>query len=372
MTAIELSKDSTMNIPQVSLDIYLKDPDSTEAHNEAVGAAESLILTGAVVVRDCRAPKEANDRFIDLFEDYFAQEKDVLKQDERPEIGYQVGVTLENTEKPKCGSDDECLAVISALKEDQRPLDISGHGADPKCRFFHRMSIPPPSDTIFPATSAPNVVPEAFKDDWTERVTEWGTFMKQSVEGVAMMVAQGLGLHRRTFIDAGKYGSHLLAPTATDLTKYGQRDTIFAGFHTDLNFLTIHGQSRYPGLHVWARNVGEKIPVKIPEGCLLVQAGKQLEWITGGYIKAGYHEVVCTDATLAAMNRRKTAFPQRPLIRISSTFFWHLSPDHLLVPIPGLQACAEAQFGPQKDYGEMLVGNQVLQELGLIALFEDK
>jgi hypothetical protein len=22
---------------------------------------------------------------------------------------------------------------------------------------------------------------------------------------------------------------------------------IFAGFHTDLNFLTIHGQSRYPG-----------------------------------------------------------------------------------------------------------------------------
>jgi hypothetical protein len=25
------------------------------------------------------------------------------------------------------------------------------------------------------------------------------------------------------------------------------RDRIFAGFHTDLNFLTIHGQSRYPG-----------------------------------------------------------------------------------------------------------------------------
>lgn len=26
---------------------------------------------------------------------------------------------------------------------------------------------------------------------------------------------------------------------------------IFAGFHTDLNFLTIHGQSRYPGCELF-------------------------------------------------------------------------------------------------------------------------
>lgn len=34
-------------------------------------------------------------------EDYFVQPTDVLKRDERPEYGFQVGVTLENTEKPK-------------------------------------------------------------------------------------------------------------------------------------------------------------------------------------------------------------------------------------------------------------------------------
>jgi hypothetical protein len=44
------------------------------------------------------------------------------------------GVTLENTEKPKCGKDDECLKIISGLDESERPLDISGNGADPKCR----------------------------------------------------------------------------------------------------------------------------------------------------------------------------------------------------------------------------------------------
>lgn len=46
---------------------------------------------------------------------------------------------------------------------------------------------------------------------------------------------------------------------------------------TDLNFLTIHGRSRFPGLHIWARNTGKRIAVKLPPGCLLVQAGKQLE-----------------------------------------------------------------------------------------------
>lgn len=93
---------------------------------------------------------------------------------------------------------------------------------------------------------------------------------------------------------------HILAPTASDLAKYGKQDSILAGFHSDLNFLTIHGRSRYPGLHIWARNTGKRIPVKIPEGnYLLVQAGKQLEHLSGGLIKAGFHEVVVNQRTLA-------------------------------------------------------------------------
>jgi isopenicillin N synthase-like dioxygenase len=93
---------------------------------------------------------------------------------------------------------------------------------------------------------------------------------------------------------------HLLAPTASDLVKFGKKDTILAGFHSDLNFLTIHGRSRYPGLHIWARNTGRRIAVRIPDGNnLLVQAGKQLEHISGGLIKAGFHEVVVNEQTLA-------------------------------------------------------------------------
>jgi hypothetical protein len=38
----------------------------------------------------------------------------------------------------------------------------------------------------------------------------------------------------------------------------------------DLNFLTIHGKSRFPGLFVWSRE-GKKLNVKVPHGCLLLQ-----------------------------------------------------------------------------------------------------
>jgi isopenicillin N synthase-like dioxygenase len=163
---------------------------------------------------------------------------------------------------------------------------------------------------------------------------------------------------------------HLLAPTASDLKKYGEKDTILAGFHTDLNFLTIHGRSRYPGLHIWARNTGNRIPVKIPPGnYLLVQAGKQIEHITGGLIKAGYHEVVVNEKTIETIEKRKAANPDRPLIRISSTLFWHLNSDFDLVPIPALAEKARqvraAQFNLGRDEGDaveypaMKVGKQV-------------
>lgn len=80
--------------------------------------------------------------------------------------------------------------------------------------------------------------------------------------------------------------------TGANLEVHNTLDMCYAGYHYDLNFLTIHGKSRFPGLFVWLRN-GKRVAVKIPAGCLFIQAGKQLEWLTGGYVKAGMHEVSC-------------------------------------------------------------------------------
>ncbi|KAL8403813.1 hypothetical protein RB594_008896 [Gaeumannomyces avenae] len=372
-----------MDLPVINLDVFLQQPrDSPAVRDECAKAASALITYGALVLRDGRVPEAANEAFLDLLEDYFAQPEPDLRRDERPELGYQVGVTLENTEKPKCAVDEPCLRVIERLAPAERPLDIAAHEPDPKCRFFWRVVEEPPYKTEFPALNAPNVVPDApqIKERWVPTMDQWGSFMKNAVSDLAEMAAIGLGLPDKTFKEAGQYGPHLLAPTASDLKKYGAKDTILAGFHTDLNFLTIHGRSRYPGLHIWARNTGKKIAVKMPpgEGYLLVQAGKQLEHLTGGLVKAGFHEVVVNDATLDVVERRSRELPDRPLVRISSTFFWHLSSDFDLAPIPKLAEEARRvraeQFNLGRDEGEepeytpMKVGKQVQNELKHIAL----
>ncbi|KAF9518504.1 hypothetical protein BS47DRAFT_1370999 [Hydnum rufescens UP504] len=355
------------SLPVIDLDIFLQDPFSQAAIQEAQNAADALIHYGALVVKDSRVAEADNEQFLDLMEDYFNLPEEELKRAQG--IRYQVGVTLEGTERPKCASDESCLHIIERLAPSERPLDITGHGADPKCRFFWKMSTPPPYETKFPSTLA---------DVWESRLETWGKSMKTAVEGVAEMTALGLGLDRASFTDAGKYGPHLLAPTASDLRKYGQKNTILAGFHTDLNFCehrasTIHGRSRYPGLHIWGRNSGNRIAVRVPPGrYLLVQAGKQLEHLTGGLICAGFHEVVVNDDTISVVTvtgceRSKV---ERPLIRISSTFFWHLSSDYELSPIESLQSAARARTEeePVTIYPSMLVGQQVQNELKYIAL----
>ncbi|TBU39081.1 Clavaminate synthase-like protein [Dichomitus squalens] len=363
-------------LPIINLDVFVASPESEAALKECKKAADALITYGALLLHDSRVSEEDNNAFLDLIEDYFAQPEETLKKDERPELGYQVGVTLENTEKPKCAVDEPCLKVIARLDPAERPLDITAHSPDPKCRFFWKMSEKPPYESQYPGLNAPNVVPEDenIRERWTPIMEKWGTSMKTAVANLSEMTAVGLGLPRETFKDAGKYGPHLLAPTASDLKKYGQKDTILAGFHTDLNFLTIHGRSRYPGLNIWARNSGKRIPVRFPATgrYLLVQAGKQLEHLSGGLVKAGYHEVVVNDATLQAIERRMAGHPDRPLIRISSTFFWHLSSDYDLAPIPALQERARAlradaitlgkiDLEEETAYEPMKVGQQVIK-----------
>ena len=123
-------------LPVIDLDIFRESPTSVAARSECLKVsslsvhAALIILTvpgrrrldnvsgscvhcvaanalrcyryGALVVKDSRVTESDNDHFLDILEDYFALPAEELKKDERKEYGYQVGVTLENTEKPKC------------------------------------------------------------------------------------------------------------------------------------------------------------------------------------------------------------------------------------------------------------------------------
>lgn len=182
-TDVDMSSPLSMDLPIIDMDVYLSHPPTHPlAAAQAAAAAEALIKYGALILRDTRVSAHDNETFLDLLEDYFAQPEEVLRRDERPELSYQIGATLENTEKPKCAVDEPCLDVIARLDPDQRPLDISAHNPDPKCRFFWRMAEAPPYETQFPGLNATNVVPEAegLRERWTGVMDTWGNCMKSA------------------------------------------------------------------------------------------------------------------------------------------------------------------------------------------------
>lgn len=89
---------------------------------------------------------------------------------------------MKRPEKPKCAVDEPCLQVIQRLAPSERPLDISGHHPDPKCRFFWRMAERPPYETAFPALNMSNVLPTepTIRERWEPTMEQWGRSMKSA------------------------------------------------------------------------------------------------------------------------------------------------------------------------------------------------
>ncbi|CAE7883763.1 phqC [Symbiodinium sp. KB8] len=251
---------------------------------------------------------------------------------------------------------------MKAFKEADAPLSLCPPELDPKWRFFWRIG-ERPEKTEFGELNADAVVPAEIPE-WTDVMNNWGNKLLQCVTNVAEMAALGMDLPRDTFQKRMQMAPHLLAPTASNFYKFGTKGTVLAGFHYDLNFMTIHGRSRFPGLYVWTRE-GQKVLVRVPEGCLLVQAGKQFEYITGGEVLAGFHEVVVVDETLQAIEKARKE--GRSLWRISSTLFSHLASDLTIEPIDKF-ATPEAKA----KYPAMKVGEQVNRELATIKLGKAK
>ncbi|CAA0808889.1 2-oxoglutarate (2OG) and Fe(II)-dependent oxygenase superfamily protein [Striga hermonthica] len=352
-----------MEIPVVDLEPYLKfsakqPPSDNDSQIRTLCAEVSRTLreTGALLVKDPRCTAQDNDRFLDMMERYFEMPVDFKRRQERPHLHYQVGVTPEGVEVPRSLVDEEMQEKFRAMPIESRPSTPAG--PDPKWRYMWRAG-PRPSNTHFKELNSEPVIPEGFPE-WKQTMDSWGFKMISAIEAVSEMAAIGFGLQKDAFTSLMKQGPHLLAPTGSDLKRHGHIGTVFAGYHYDLNFLTIHGRSRFPGLNIWLRN-GLKMEVKVPVGCLLIQTGKQIEWLTAGECMAGMHEVVVTDRTIEAM---KLASEQnRSPWRVSSTLFAHIASDAVLKPLDHFAGSPLAG-----KYFPIRAGEFVEQELAVINL----
>eukprot|EP00455_Lapot_gusevi_P046127 TRINITY_DN601_c0_g1_i4.p1 TRINITY_DN601_c0_g1~~TRINITY_DN601_c0_g1_i4.p1 ORF type:complete len:363 (+),score=141.14 TRINITY_DN601_c0_g1_i4:114-1202(+) len=341
----------SVQLPIIDLDLFLNKGEGWEQQCALV--CELLHKYGILFVKDPRVDMQHNETFLDMLEDYFNQPEAETAGDIKPELAFQVGATPSGTEIAR----NHC-AKIAAMPDESKPLTICPPEADPKWRFFWRIG-ERPANTRFNSLNAPQVIPPHFPQ-WSEVMNTWGSLMLAACETVAEMAAVGAGLPVDAFRSLMQMGPHLLAPTGSDLVRHGELGTVFAKYHYDLNFLTIHGRSRYPGLYAWLRD-GTKMQVKVPPQCLLLQAGKQFEWLTGGYVLNGFHEVIVDQDTLAAKQRRSEL--GRPLWRVSSTLFSHIASDNLLQPL-GHFATPEALAA----YPPTFAGQQVSDELAAIKL----
>jgi isopenicillin N synthase-like dioxygenase len=267
---------------------------------------------------------------------------------------------------------------------------VSG-ARDAKWRFFWRVGDRPAhGETKFPQLNAAQVVPRKFEAEWADVLDTFGAKLVTTLYTTAEMLALGLGLDKAAIADKMANGPHLLAPTGVDLSRHstpgddGRRiiegdgagagdegvgavtETVVAACHYDLNLLTIHAKAVYPGLYIWTRG-GKRLPVSVPAGALLVQAGAQLEHLTGGAILRGFHEVVVDEKTVAAVTNAR-AVPGKSLWRVSSTLFAHVQSDQRLRPL-GQYA---DECGPVRAAEfDVLAGDQVAAELRAIALSAD-
>ena len=250
---------------------------------------------------------------------------------------------------------------MGAYKEGNQPLSPCPPELDPKWRFFWRIGdTQAPEKTKYPLYNMDPVIPVEFPH-WKETMDMWGNKMIDAIYILAEMTANGFGMEQDAFTSRLKFGTQLLAPTGSDFNALGVEGTVLAGFHYDLNFMTIHGKSRFPGLYIWTRD-GTKMSVAVPDGCLLVQAGKQLEYLTGGAVMAGFHEVVVSHATMETIVRKKEL--GESLWRVSSTLFSTICADVVLSPLAPFNQSADAV----RNYPPIDAGAQVLAELEAISL----
>mmetsp|Transcript_1762 Transcript_1762/g.3929 ORF Transcript_1762/g.3929 Transcript_1762/m.3929 type:complete len:373 (-) Transcript_1762:379-1497(-) len=369
-----MGKDSDVaDLPVFDLAPILEAPPGSEQEKALMETCEAMAdclhKTSCLVVKDPRVSEEDNKEFLRLMQRYYAQSRDAKLQDARPDVHYQVGVTPDMIETAVCARDPKCLDSIAAMAEDNRPLVPKT--PDPKWRFFWRMGDrPDPENTKFPDLNAAPVVPQAFQEEWKGTLDHWGNKTLGALKAVSEMLALGMGLERSALTSFMEMGGHLLAPTGSNLAEHGKVDTIFAGYHNDLNYLSIHGKSNFPGLRIWLRD-GSRRDVAVPDGCLLIQAGQQMEYLTGGWVKAGMHEVVVTEKTVAALETKEKAaeaegrkMTPEEYWRISTTMFGSVNSDAMLQPVGRF-----AELETAKDYPPILGGDQVakvLKEIGMV------
>ena len=310
----------TLAVPPLSLNDEARDPDAFAA--DLGGSFERF---GFAIVSDHGIDPALIDRAWALTKAYFDQPEEVKRSYHIPGGGGARGHTPFGTEIAK-----------DAKQHDLKEFWHVGRELTPGHPFRDHMA-----DNVWPAQ------PDGFKDTMLA--------LYDALDGVGRRllaaIARHLGLAPNWFDDAIRDGNSVLRllhypPIGADAP--GVR----AGAHEDINLITLLLGAEEAGLELLDKD-GRWLPVKPPEGALVVNVGDMLQRLTNHVLPSTTHRVV------------NPPVERRGLPRYSMPFFLHLRSDFLIETLP------ETVSADNPDrYPEPITANdylmQRLREIGLV------
>ena len=125
---------TTEFLPIIDLNTFLTNPSKSKDLCSQV--ADSLYKSGILVIKDPRANFANNERFLSLFERYYASRSNMKQNNQTieemfPKNGYKTGVTPDYIEKPR-----ENLEFRNSLSPEYKPLTPNPPEKDPKWRYL--------------------------------------------------------------------------------------------------------------------------------------------------------------------------------------------------------------------------------------------
>lgn len=303
------------------------------------------------------------------WKEYFSRDLADKLKDARPETGYATGLLPAGIEAPRDYSpnleewmqnDPMTTPLRPATREIKEAVKM---WFDVKpCKTYPYLTFDPPSELV-----------EWFGQKRLEEdVLPYTRMFTRLAFGLVSMLEYGLDLPEGTWLHPMKErANHLFYPTGVDLashmptlfdeTKEFQAASIF-GFHNDFSFLTLHGVASEPGLYVWNYKTKRRIPVRYPADHILVQSGRQLEWYSGGSIKASYHEVAVRQENLG-IYRRHFQEQNNRLVRVALPWFAYMPMAQTMSPTAHLATPEAKAAYPPVRLGDALT-QYLVQKFG--------
>lgn len=305
------------------------DPRSLSREAFCAAVADSLERTGLVILRSEHADPAVREQMQTGTAEFFASPTSVKRA--TMTVNFQGGWTPPYSETPV----DQRRFVIK-LDTQNKPY-WENLTDDDKERVMFGVGWRPAA-TLYPDLCPPTRIMVGH-EKWCRIMRKWGKNMLSDTDLLLGALAEHYGLAPKVFSTKG--GAHYVAPTGTKMNKF-YVGKVVVRLHSDMGLLTGHEKSiayfsksgrkaSCGGLIVWTKD-GRKIRVVVPEGCRLFQAGMQLEYVTGGRIRGGLHQVVIPPEAQALID--EATANGEDVWRITATLFPHYFADKRISVLP--------------------------------------